>query len=108
MKAITAYQSTNGVLYTSKEACATAEGLVVCPQCKSNGKVKVMVKTPYPRGLPDSDYYEFTEKEEEVECDLCKGVGFTTPKKRDAFIKYEESLNEYNKNLKHLTVLKGW
>ena len=108
MKEIIAYQSSNGVLYTSKEACALADGLLVCPQCKTSGKIKVMIKEPYPKGLPDSAYVEFLEKESTENCDLCGGIGFTTSKKRDAFIKYEEAKELYDKQLKHLNVLKSW
>lgn len=105
MKEVIAYQNSNGVLYTSKEACASSEGLLQCPKCKGSGLVKVIVKEPYPSGLPDSGWVEFTEKETEVGCDVCFGIGYTTPKKREVYKDYEKLTLELSKVTK---IMASW
>ena len=46
-----------------------------CPKCNGQGFIRVEYNG-YPRGLPDSGWvYEAAYKN--VECDLCKGEGYT-------------------------------
>ena len=46
-----------------------------CPKCNGTGTVSVKYNA-YPSGLPDSGWVE-DWKYKEVECDLCKGEGYT-------------------------------
>lgn len=46
-----------------------------CPKCSGKGWISVKYNG-YPRGLPDSGWV-YEEKWKDVECDLCKGIGWT-------------------------------
>lgn len=49
-----------------------------CPKCNGRGYVKVEYNG-YPSGLPDSGFvHEAAYKD--VECDVCKGIGYTAYK----------------------------
>jgi len=47
----------------------------LCPKCNGEGYNKVGYNA-YPKGLPDSGFVE-NWKYKNVECDLCKGKGYT-------------------------------
>lgn len=50
----------------------------MCPKCKGKGIERVRYNA-YPSGFPDSGWVE-DMKTKAVECDLCKGVGYTKEK----------------------------
>lgn len=54
-------------------------GLIhICPECGGSGKVTVEVRTPYPKGLPDSGWaHDDSITYKEVDCKLCYAEGYT-------------------------------
>lgn len=76
MKKIEAWLSNNNVIYTNKEDCANADGLVKCKKCNSTGLEKYEHITPYPSGLPDSGWVDDTVEIKTRTCSRCDGIGY--------------------------------
>lgn len=55
-----------------------------CPKCGGTGTVSVRYNA-YPQGLPDSGWVEDWQYKS-VECDLCKGEGYTEEEYRPRMI----------------------
>lgn len=68
--------SNKDMIYSNKEDCAKADGLVKCKLCNSRGIEKYEVTIPYPSGLPDSDWVDDTIEIRERTCTRCKGLGY--------------------------------
>jgi hypothetical protein len=71
---------------TLKQVLLTVSGgrKYKCPKC--NGKGKITVKyNAYPKGLPDSGFV-YEEAFKDIECDICKGDGYTREEYRPKYI----------------------
>lgn len=76
MKKIDAWVDNNGKGFFTKEECAKSDGLVKCRLCSGTGEEVYTEKVPYPRGLPDSDYFEFHTVNKIRTCKRCEGIGY--------------------------------
>ena len=66
-----------------------------CPKCNGRGKIKVEYNG-YPKGFPDSGFvYEAAFKD--IECDLCKGCGYTDKEYRPKFIQVQDGFEVVDK-----------
>jgi len=72
------FEATDGKVFDTADACAAHEGLHKCPKCAGSGKRQEKYDA-YPSNLPDSGFVEKIQIRH-VECDLCKGIGYTKEK----------------------------
>lgn len=55
-----------------------------CPKCDGKGKITVRYNS-YPKGLPDSGFV-YEEAFKDIECDICKGEGYTREEYKARYI----------------------